>query len=230
MENTDKDLINDAVRLCDKAIRTKDDSEKISQGFREISIELVTIAEFDILPNKSILYYNNRRTPDLLAENDVLIYVWSSDYNQRQRQRSIGYKNVRFDYDKAQKWMDKVIKSLNKADHYKTRIEFNGNRLTVQLKDGSYPVIFTTKSGSNDMRDVFQLLFDNYNKGSRTSLNTNGILTSIAQIRNCEILDLTEGFVKTTIKNIREKLSSDNKISGLIEIIRKNGGYILIVK
>lgn len=223
------EIIKDALQLCDKAIRTMSQKEDFKTGRREISIGTLVKGSYGILPDESVLYYKYQATSELLHQAGVITYSWWVDNRQTAKEVVQGYYKVIFDYDRAHEWMEDTIQLAIHSNKPKSRIDFKGNLLIVHLKDGDYPLTFTTRRKTNDMRDVFSLLYDRHNKGDNSRMTTNDIAFFIAKQRKIEIQDLPNGFVKTTIRHIREKLSSDEHISGIVEIGYKDG-YFLIVK
>lgn len=105
MENVKNDIIEDAILLCDKAIRTRNDCDAFKKGYREISIEGVKSHEFQIVPDESVLYYKYSDTPDRLKQAGVIDYSWFADIYNVYKSRSRGYNQIIFNYDNAEKWI-----------------------------------------------------------------------------------------------------------------------------
>lgn len=225
----DKTLLQDALQLCDKAIRSMNLNEDFKKGRREISIGTIVKGSYGILPDESVLYYKHQATSELLRQAGVITYSWWVDNHLTAKEAVQGYYKVIFDYNRAQQWMEEIIQSTIQPHIPKDRIRFDGSVLIIRLRDKEYPISFTTSRKTSDMKDVFSLLYDRYNKGDKTPLTANDIAFYVAKQRKINITDVRSDFVKTTISHLRKKLSSDERISGVVEIGYKDG-YFLIIK
>jgi len=230
MQNTDKSLLQDALELCDKAIRTKDDNDNFKKGFREISIGSVKTHEFQMGEDESILYYKYPETPELLRQNGVLDYFYWPD-NDSYKKKSLGYHKVGFDYETAKEWIDKTIHSSISEYKPKARIEFDGTNVDVHLKNDDVRISFDTSRGKNDMKEVFAVLFNQYNQGNNIRLKKSEIALLVAKKRKIDVDDLPINFVKYAVSHINQRFGGNEKIKGLIEITSKNNeGYLIEVR
>jgi len=171
MENVKNDIIEDAILLCDKAIRTRNDCDTFKKGYREISIEGVKAHEFQIMPDESVLYYKYSDTPDRLKEAGVIDYSWFADIDNVYKSKSRGYHQIKFNYDNAEKWIkqekNKRIKGQKQniiipdgKDH-----EYKNGILYVALQNKDYNILDLTNSPM--VKPIFDSFYNLY-KNSTT--------------------------------------------------------------
>lgn len=184
----DKDLLEDAIQLCDKAIRTKKDSVDCERGFREISIGEVFQTFFD----GQVLYYKNHRTPRFLQKKGVIdMDKFFSDSRNDIKRRAEGYFEVVFDYIKAEKWMNSEINQLlNKPDHHviipagKDHIYENGI-IAIALQNNTQDVI--DLSNSPEVKPVFDVFYHLYAQSPQTSFTKQELLDEYKRVTYEEI-------------------------------------------
>jgi len=209
MEN---EVIEDAIQLCDRAIRTKGDNADFERGFREISIDNVKLHEFQtIRDDGNVLYYKNIKTPYLLQKNKIIdMDVWFSDIRNASKKRAAGYFEVAFDYEKAREWMNRAIKKLlNKPNHIivpegKDHVYENGV-FTIVLQNRMIDVI--DLSNSPEVKPVFDTIYSLYKNSPKSYFSKQELIKEYEKISYHEI-----GWVSFTekISDIKKRINKKN--------------------
>lgn len=187
----DKDLLEDAIQLCDKAIRTMDDCENFKKGLREISIEAVKEHEYQIDWDDAVLSYKYTATPSKLQKDGVLSETFIPAINSQYRKRSKGYLQVYIDYQKAKEWMDGAINQLlSKQKHHVIIPEgrdhvYENGIFAIILKNNTQDVIDLSKSPR--VKPVFDVFYRLYTQSPQASFTQQELLQEYASITNDEI-------------------------------------------
>ncbi|KKQ25176.1 MAG: hypothetical protein US62_C0003G0005 [Candidatus Woesebacteria bacterium GW2011_GWA1_37_8] len=135
MENVDKNIIDDALRLCSVVIRTKDKGD-----LRDIAMESMAPRTFDL---REVEYaYNQLETPFYLEKIGILKIISNTPKPQQFmfNHTPKGYFLVKIDYDLAEKWTNETLESRfsGKHDVYEDEIwnkdfQFNEKENTLYL-------------------------------------------------------------------------------------------------
>lgn len=112
-----------------------------------------------------------------------------------------------------------------------------GNTFTMRLSDGSLESIsLTDVEGKNNMRDLFEILFEHWNQFGETANSWTVNVMTKEEIKNALAKkgrrEITDKWIKDTVSNIRRVKIKPSRLKGSIEIIynKEVAGYGLKIK
>lgn len=223
-------MTEDALQLCDKAIRTKEKNELFKKGLREISIEPVKTHEFQIGWDEEVIIYNYDSTPIRLQKEDVLSETWIPNINASYKNTFRGYMQVYINYKNAKKWIDKTVKEslipikpravIPEGQFYvydKTNSEFR-----MFLHDGSIATVdFSTAKLA---KSCFESLYELHRRRKNTYFSRNEI-QSVYKELNGEGLDWNK--FTDAVKHINQKFQNKHiEEQATLRYDRKQGKYL----